>query len=73
MIAEIKPVSRYLSVAKIAEAHPGFTEASLRWIIFNASSNGLSKSGAIIRVGRKVLIDEAPFLAWLKSQGKGNG
>jgi hypothetical protein len=42
----------------------------LRWLVYNAEKNGLAKSGAIIRIGRKVLIDEALFLKWVKSQNQ---
>ncbi len=36
--------------------------------------NGLLEAGAIIRVGRKVLIDEARFFAWVDSiQDRKNG
>jgi hypothetical protein len=30
--------------------------------------NGLIEAGAIIRIGRKVLIDEACFFEWVESQ-----
>lgn len=41
------------------------TEASIRWLIFNEKTNGLADSGAILRQGRTVLIDEDRFFAWL--------
>ena len=56
------------TVRQIAEANPAFSEASLRWLIFNAKKNGLNR--AIIRVGRRVLIDETLFDEWLGEQGK---
>lgn len=57
-----------LSVRQLSDKHPGFSEPSLRWIIHNAHENGLQKSGALLRNGRRVLIDEAKFLEWLKSR-----
>ena len=41
--------------------NPSFTEGGMRNLIFNERSNGLVESAAIIRVGRKILIDEAKF------------
>jgi hypothetical protein len=58
-----------LSTRQISTRHPAFTEASIRWLIFRAADNGLERSGAIMRLGRKVLIDEALFVAWARSQG----
>lgn len=55
------------SVASVAEAGP-MTENQLRWLIFNASTNGLSEHGAIVRIGRRVYIDEDKFDAWIDSQ-----
>lgn len=59
--------SRLLSVSQLSTAHPVFTEASLRWMIFKGAENGLERSGAICRLGRKVLIDEARFLDWVRN------
>lgn len=53
------------TVRQFAEDHPAFSEGGLRWLIFNEESNGLKESGAIIRVGRRVLIDEARFFRCL--------
>ncbi len=54
-------------VAKFAEEY-GFTEASLRWMIFNAKTNGLAASGAIVRIGRAVFLRPDKFDAWIESQ-----
>ena len=43
-----------------------FSEASIRWHIFNAKRNGLEPH--IRRIGRKVLIDVAGFRAWIENQ-----
>lgn len=55
------------TVSDFAKQSP-FTVASLRWLVFNAASNGLETSGAIIRVGRRVYIDVDGFDAWIVSQ-----
>jgi hypothetical protein len=61
------PETVYLTVKQLALQQPAFKESSLRWALFNAEYNGLAKSGAVVRVGRKVLIDPARFMAWLRS------
>ncbi len=59
-----------LTVSIFCKNHLAFTAGGLRSLIFNEHSNGLAKSGAIIRIGRKVLIDEAKFFAWIEAQNK---
>lgn len=39
----------------------------LRHLIFNAQTNGFAR--VIRRVGRRVLIDEQEFFAWVNKQG----
>ena len=58
----------YLTVTQLCEKHPAFKPGGIRALIFNEETNGLKASGAIVRVGRKVLIDEAKFFAWVSSQ-----
>jgi len=77
--AQIQPRRRVATVAQTAAAYPAFTQAALRDLIFKASDrhnsrgdripgNGLSEAGAIIRLGRKVLIDLDAFESWLDSR-----
>jgi hypothetical protein len=54
-----------LTVRQVARANPAFTEASLRWLLFNSATNGLDKDGVIIRLGKRVLIDRDKFGLWL--------
>ncbi len=59
-------MKRKLSTIKqFSTENSAFTEASLRWQIFNEKTNGLKESGAIVRMGRRVLIDEDRFFDWL--------
>lgn len=53
------------SVTQFAAESP-FTEAQLRWWIFNASTNGLQS--AVVRIGRRVYIDVDAFSAWVDAQ-----
>jgi hypothetical protein len=69
-----------LTVRQFSQRNPAFTESALRNLIFKAderpgancsiSGNGLLEAGALIRIGRKVLIDEAKFFGWIDAQQK---
>lgn len=58
------------TVNQFNKKQPAFTLGGLRSLIFNETSNGLKASGAIIRIGRKVLIDEEKFFGWVQAQNK---
>jgi hypothetical protein len=62
----------FLTVNQLSEKHPAFTRGGLRALIFNENSNGLAKVGVIVRIGRKVLIDESKFFAWIEAQNQGD-
>ena len=69
-----------VTVAQLAERNPAFTTAAVRNLVFKAEprqsslgeipGNGLAESGAIIRLGRRVLLDEAKFLDWVTAHGE---
>ena len=67
------------TVKQFAARHPAFPMGALRDYIFKArdrtnsrgervAGNGLAASGAILRLGRKLLISEPHFFAWLVAQ-----
>ena len=56
-----------LTVRQFTQKHPAFPEGGLRHRIFHADTNGLKESGAIVRNGRRVLIDEEKWFSWLRS------
>lgn len=49
----------------------GFTESSIRWLIFNSSENGFNH--CIRRAGRKVLIDLDAFEEWMDNEALQGG
>lgn len=57
---------RVYTVKQFSARNPAFSEGSLRWLLFNARENKLD--AAVVRVGRRVLIDEDRFFAWLEGQ-----
>lgn len=74
-----KPTTLY-TVSQYANVQPAFPQASLRSLIFNAKErqssngaipgNGLIECGAILRVGKKVLIDDQKFVEWVRKQSQ---
>lgn len=56
----------YLTVSQFAKKYPSFTEASLRYYIFNEKTNGFDK--VTRRVGAKVLLVEEAFFDWIESE-----
>lgn len=48
-----------------------FSERRVRHLIFHAGANGLAASGALIRIGRRILIDPDAFMAWLNLHRQG--
>lgn len=64
-------VPNLFAVKNFQQKHINFlTMGGLRFQIFNADKNGLAASGAIIRVGGKVLIDEAKYFSWIEAGAK---
>jgi hypothetical protein len=55
------------SIKELASLGP-FSENTLRWLVFNASSNGLQALDAIVRVGRRVYVDIDAFDRWIDAQ-----
>lgn len=67
------------TVQQFAARRPAWTPPALRNLILNAEDrvnsrgerikgNGLSDAGVIVRVGRRVLIDEDRFFHWIAAQ-----
>ncbi|MEQ1637821.1 MAG: hypothetical protein ABL903_14145 [Methylococcales bacterium] len=63
----------YLTVNQFCDKHPAFKVGGVRDKIFHSETNGLAKSGAIIRDGRKVLINETKWFQRLEAQNQGSG
>jgi len=80
-----KTTSRLVTVAQLpdVDGYGWLTEPAIRHLLFNAKSryasngdviagNGLEESGAIIRLGRKILIDIEKFNEWVRAHGNCN-
>ena len=58
------PRHNLMTVRQFSAAHPAFTEGSVRWLLFNRETNGLSV--ALVRKGRRIWIDVDAFFEWLE-------
>jgi hypothetical protein len=58
-------LSPALTIKQLVAKYPAFTEGGIRWQIFNSARTGFGR--CMVRIGRRVLIDEAEFVAWLRS------
>jgi len=69
--AEAAPIQQkqILTVQQLANAIPAYQGkvGSIRWQLFNSDTNGLKASGAIIRHGRRLLIDADKYFKWQES------
>ena len=68
-----------LTIKDFHKKHNAFPVGGLRHLIFYSQprinsrgekvpGNGMDEFGVIVRLGRKVLIDEAEFFAWLDAK-----
>ncbi len=58
------------SVAEMVQRHGFLSEGQLRKLIFNSNTNGFDE--VILRLGRKVLINEDKFFEWLDNKNQQN-
>ena len=66
----LQPAWSYFTVKQFSERHPAFTVGSLRALIFDAHTNGLNESDAIVRINRRVLLNEPKFFDWVDGGNK---
>jgi len=68
-----------LTVRQFSDKHPAFTQGAIRNLIFLSESRKTSKgiiagnglNVALVRIGRKLLIDEEKFFQWINEQQEG--
>jgi len=61
-------IPNLFTIPQFSKKHKAFPIGGLRHRIFHAEENGLAKSGAIIRDGGRVYIDEAKFFAHITNE-----
>lgn len=57
---------KLVTVDQFCADNPAFTKGSIRWLLFHRDSNGLHR--AIVKIGRRVLIDVDKFFEWIDDQ-----
>ena len=76
---DLAPKTRTLStVRQFSEKHPAFSQGSLRNLIHLSTERYSSKGKipgnglavALVRIGRKLLIDESKFFEWIEKQNQ---
>ncbi len=76
-VSEFAAHPNILTIKQLANRYPAFTEGSLRWLIFNSKNRKSTKKtikgngfdSVLIRIGKRVLIDEKKFLMWVDAHG----
>lgn len=76
----LSPHPVFLTVEQFCTRNPAFTRPAMRNYIFKGETrqstkgeipgNGLIEAGAILRVGRKILVDEDRFFDWVRQQNE---
>lgn len=60
---------RYLTVSSWNNHHDWPRIGGLRNLIFNRKTNGFDQFNVVKKIGKRVLIDEAAFFAWVDNHG----
>jgi hypothetical protein len=63
---EMPATRRLLTVKQFCAQHTAFTPGGIRWLLFHRDQNGLAR--AVVKVGRRVLIDVDQFFLWIAAQ-----
>lgn len=69
MTTSTSTVRTLLTAEQFVQRHSAFTLGGLRWWLFHRRANGLDQ--AVVRVGRRIYIDENKFFEWVDAQNVG--
>jgi len=58
------------TIKQFVKVYPFESFGGLRWKVFNRNRNGLAESGALIRDGGRILIDDEKYLTWLHNRSE---
>lgn len=61
----------FLTVAQFCDKHPWAKPGGIRHAIFFGKDNGFE--ACTVRFGRKLLLDEAAVIAWIRERGTARG
>ena len=60
--------TRLIPLTKWNDYHPYPPLGGLRHLVFHAETNGFD--AVVVRIGRRVLLDEAAFFTWARTQNE---
>lgn len=69
-MSENNKLPTLLTVNGFVEKHDFIKIGGLRHLIHCKEKNGLHEAGAILKIGKKVLIDEEKFFNWIQKQNE---
>jgi hypothetical protein len=61
----IPALNNLVTVEQLIKKYPQLTIGGVRWWLFHRKTNNLQNSKSIIKIGRKIFIDEPRFIDWL--------
>ena len=61
-----------MTIEQIAKTTPGLCPRAIRNILIERNRNGLSSTGSVIKVGKKIWLDQEKFMAWFFSHAENN-
>ena len=61
-----------MTIEQISETTPGLCPKSIRNFLTERKTNGLSSSCAVIKIGKRLWLDQEKFLAWFFSHTEKN-
>lgn len=67
-VPEGQPGNRYIALTSWNKFHEWPPRGGLRHLVFYEKTNGFDK--VVVRAGKRILIDEAAFFKWLRSNKK---
>ena len=73
MNAKYANLQNLKTLRQFVAEYPAFTIGGLRNCLFYREQNGLVDSGAVIQIGRKLLINTECFMDWLLTQPQPKG
>jgi len=65
MNRDTEDIPTIMTIEQLAETTPAFSSKTLRQFLKSRKTNGLSSSGAVIHVGKRLWLDQEKFMSWL--------
>ena len=67
LLMTLPDLKNLITIDELSKKYPTILSIrSIRWWIIDRKNNKLQESGAIIKISRKLYIDETKFIDWLQ-------